>query len=62
MLELGPSFWPIAPKSEGWDASGRPRAEGGAGREVPPGPVVDVSRIEDVDIVWDGAPLDAAVP
>jgi SAM-dependent methyltransferase len=63
VLELGPSFSPFAPKSEGWDAcvvdhATREELIEKYGSDA----AVDVSRIEDVDVVWDRGPLDEALP
>jgi SAM-dependent methyltransferase len=63
VLELGPSFAPVAPRAEGWNVcvvDHLPRAEliekyrGHAN--------VDVSRIEEVDVVWSDTALHEAVP
>jgi SAM-dependent methyltransferase len=63
VLELGPSFSPIAPKSEGWDSCTVDHASREALVEkYRSDPTVDVSRIEDVDVVWDSGPLDEALP
>src|SRR5215210_6573127 len=63
ILELGPLTDPIAPKSEGWfttvvDHASREELV----EKYRSDPYVDTSRIVDVDIVWSGGPLDAAVP
>lgn len=58
-LEIGPSFSPIAAKSAGFDVEVIDHATAGELREKYRGhPNVDVSRIEDVDHVWRGEPLD----
>jgi SAM-dependent methyltransferase len=63
VLELGPSFSPIAPKSEGWDSCTVDHASRDALVEkYRSDPNVDVSRIEDVDVVWDSGSLDEALP
>jgi predicted SAM-dependent methyltransferase len=63
IIEIGPSFSPIAAKADGWNVCSidhLPRAElvakytGHAG--------VDVSRIEEVDFVWTDGPLSSAAP
>lgn len=63
IIEIGPSFSPIAPKAEGWNT----RTIDHLGREglvakYTGHPGVDVGRIEDVDYVWQGGPLSDAVP
>ncbi len=57
-LEIGPSFNPIAPKAEGWKVETIDHAtrEQLVEKYRPLG--VDVSKIEDVDWVWKGEPLD----
>jgi hypothetical protein len=63
VLELGPSYSPIAPKSEGWDSCTVDHASREALVEkYRSDPSVDVSRIEEVDVVWDEGPLDEALP
>jgi len=63
VIELGPSYAPIAPKSDGWDSlivdHGSRETLVAKYRSVD---TVDVSRIEDVDVVWRGGPLDQAIP
>jgi SAM-dependent methyltransferase len=63
IIEIGPSHSPIAPKADGWNtcvvdhASTEDLIEkfrGTAG--------ADLARIEHVDVVWNGGPLDQAVP
>jgi hypothetical protein len=62
-LEIGPSFSPVVPRRDGWKAwtvdhlsrEGLLAKYHGDSR-------VDVTRIEDVDFVWAGGPLDCAVP
>ena len=62
VIELGPSHSPLAPKAEGWNVS---VVDHGARDElvekyrIHP---VDVSRIEEVDVIWTSGPLDAAFP
>jgi SAM-dependent methyltransferase len=57
-LEIGASFSPIAPKSDGWNVETIDHATREALIEkfLPHG--VDVSKIEDVDWVWCGQPID----
>jgi SAM-dependent methyltransferase len=63
IIEIGPSFSPIAPKADGWNtcvvdyASTEELVEKFRGH-----PGTDISRIETVDVVWNGAALDQAVP
>jgi tetratricopeptide (TPR) repeat protein/SAM-dependent methyltransferase len=62
IVEIGPSYYPIAPKVKGWNTKiidvatkyeliEKYRHEG-----------VDVGCIEDVDFIWRNGPLSAAVP
>jgi 2-polyprenyl-3-methyl-5-hydroxy-6-metoxy-1,4-benzoquinol methylase len=63
IIEIGPSFNPIAPKSAGWNSVSidhLTREDLVAKYTGHPG--VDVSRIEPVDFVWTSGPLSAAVP
>jgi SAM-dependent methyltransferase len=63
IIEIGPSFSPIAPKSGGWNsASIDHMTREGLVAEFTGLPGVDISRIEDVDFVWQGGPLYGAVP
>jgi SAM-dependent methyltransferase len=63
ILEIGPSFSPIAPKADGWNtcvvdhASTEELVEKFRGN-----PDTDIGRIEPVDVIWNGGPLDDAVP
>jgi SAM-dependent methyltransferase len=63
VIELGPSFAPLAPKADGWDVcvvDHLPRPQ--LIEKYRGHPDVDVSRIEEVDIVWTDEALDAVVP
>nr|WP_321986256.1 methyltransferase domain-containing protein [uncultured Lichenicoccus sp.] len=63
IIEIGPSFSPIAPKSEGWNSVSidhLTREELAAKYAYHPG--VDVTRIETVDFVWQGGALSDAIP
>jgi SAM-dependent methyltransferase len=63
VIELGGGYAPIAPKSAGWNTctvDHAPREELVAKYTGVPG--VDVSRIEEVDVVWTSGPLHDAVP
>lgn len=63
ILEIGPSFNPVAPKSAGWQVTVVDHAsQAGLVEKYTGNPHVDVSRIEAVDIVWQGGPLEEAVP
>lgn len=62
ILELGPSFAPIVPKSSGRAVMSLDHADQAALR-AKYGPLgVDVDRIEPVDFVWDGGAIHDAVP
>jgi len=63
ILEIGPSYAPLAPRSEGWNACVVDHATREELVEKYRDPVhgVDVSRIEDVDVVWRNGPLDEAL-
>ena len=63
IIEIGPSFNPLAPRSAGWDT----RVVDHLGRDglvakYRDHPHVDVSRIEAVDDVWTSGALSDAVP
>ena len=63
LIEIGPSFAPVAAKADGWATTvldHAPRDELIAKYTHHPG--VDVSRIEEADIVWTGGPLHEAFP
>jgi 2-polyprenyl-3-methyl-5-hydroxy-6-metoxy-1,4-benzoquinol methylase len=63
LVEIGASYNPLVPRSEGWNVvvvDHADRAELAAKYEHEPS--VDVSRIEDVDVVWTAGSLAAAVP
>lgn len=62
ILEVGPSYSPIVPKSAGWKSWSIDHSSAEELRKIYTGHGVDVSRIEDVDFVWTGGPMDAAVP
>lgn len=63
LIEIGPSFNPVAPKSAGWQVTVVDHAsQAGLVEKYIGNPHVDVSRIESVDVVWQGGPLEAAVP
>jgi SAM-dependent methyltransferase len=60
-LEIGPSFNPIAPKGEGWNVETIDHATREELIEKYRPHDVDVSKIEPVDWVWKGQPLDELV-
>jgi predicted SAM-dependent methyltransferase len=61
-LEIGPSFSPIAPRSAGFRVEVLDHATAAALREKYRNePNVDIARIEEVDHVWRGEPLDELV-
>ncbi len=63
IIEIGPSHAPIAPRSAGWNTTVVDHADqAGLIAKYATDPLFDTSRIEPVDVVWTGGPLDAAVP
>ena len=63
LVEVGPSFSPLAPKRDGWNAFTIDHASREALMEKYAGhPGVDPSRIEEVDFVWQGGSLADAIP
>lgn len=63
IIEIGPSFSPIAPKSAGWRSFVVDHASrDGLVAKYANDPNVDVSGIEEVDFVWHGGSLSDAVP
>ncbi|GGC36232.1 hypothetical protein GCM10011504_13250 [Siccirubricoccus deserti] len=63
IIEIGPSFAPVAAKRDGWATTvvdHASRAELAA--KYTGHPNVDPSRIEEVDHIWTGGPLDALLP
>src|SRR5262249_48349423 len=63
IIEIGPSYGPIAPKTEGWNTrtlDHMTREDLSAKYRDRPG--VDVNRIEEVDFVWTSGRLIDAVP
>jgi hypothetical protein len=63
IIEIGPSFNPVAPKAEGWNSFSidHTTREGLIEKYKGEGSV-DVSKIEDVNFVWNGGPLSDCVP
>jgi Domain of unknown function (DUF4214)/Methyltransferase domain len=63
IIEIGPSFRPIAPKGEGWNTRSLDHTtREGLIAKYRGHPGVDVNRIEEVDFVWAGGSLIDAVP
>jgi glycosyltransferase involved in cell wall biosynthesis/SAM-dependent methyltransferase len=63
ILEVGPSYGPVAPKSGGWNTKtlDHMTREGLVAKYLGQ-PGVEVSRIEEVDFIWNGGKLCDAVP
>jgi hypothetical protein len=63
IIEIGPSYNPIAPKADGWNTT---TVDHGSRAELiakyGKNPNVKVERIEEVDCVWNNGPLIDAVP
>lgn len=62
IVELGPSHSPLAPKAGGWDTCVVDHAAREELIEKYRIHTVDVSQIEDVDVIWTSGRLDAAFP
>ncbi len=63
ILEIGPSFSPIAPKSEGWNSFSLDHASMDELKEKYQAYAnLDVSKVEPVDFVWKLGPIESAVP
>ncbi len=63
IIEIGPSFDPIAPKSQGWNSASIDHlSREGLREKYAAHPGVDIDRIETVDFVWSGGLLSDAVP
>lgn len=63
VIEIGPSFAPLVPKREGWNAFTIDHASReGLVAKYAGNPQVDVSQIEEVDFVWSGGSIVDAVP
>lgn len=62
IIEIGPSYNPIAPKAAGWNTTTVDHATRSELVRKYASHPVDVSRIEEVDFVWTGGPLADAVP
>jgi hypothetical protein len=63
ILEIGPSYAPLAPRAEGWNVCVVDHAtrEELIEKYSDPALQVGVDRIEDVDVVWHGGPLTKAI-
>ena len=63
IIEIGPSYCPIAPKAEGWNtATVDHTSREELVKKYTGAPHVDVGKIEEVDFVWTDGPLLDAVP
>lgn len=63
ILELGPGFSPVTPKSGGWNSWSVDHADQDSLREKYRNePSVDTTKIEPVDFIWRGGDLDGAIP
>jgi SAM-dependent methyltransferase len=63
IIEIGPSYNPIAPKADGWNTKTLDHTtREGLMSHYRGQPGVNVNRIEDVDFIWTGGYLTDAVP
>jgi O-antigen biosynthesis protein len=63
VLEIGPSFAPLAPKASGWNSKTLDHTtREGLVAKYTDHPEADVARIEEVDFVWRGGKLSDAIP
>jgi len=63
IIEIGPSYNPLAAKRDGWNAASIDHAtQSELVEKYRNDPAVDVSQIEPVDFVWRGGAMSAAVP
>ena len=63
IIEIGPSYNPIAAKADGWDVYSIDHlSQDGLVEKYKNDPTVDTSRIERVDFVWNGGHLSDSVP
>lgn len=62
ILEVGAGYNPVAPKAEGWNTHVVDHADQTTLRAKYAPAAVDVNRIEPVDTIWQGGPLDAVIP
>jgi SAM-dependent methyltransferase len=60
IIEIGPSFNPLAPRSDGWNS----KIIDHLSREnlIKKYPDQQIHRIEDVDFIWTSGPIETAVP
>lgn len=61
-MEIGPGYNPLLPKRDGWNVLSVDHTDRSGLVEKYSRVVVDAGAIEDVDVVWNGGPLDKAVP
>jgi SAM-dependent methyltransferase len=61
ILEIGPSYSPLAPRSEGWNSFSLDHATQQELQEKYRG-AQPIERIEPVDYLWKGGPIESAVP
>src|SRR5947208_7396842 len=63
IIEIGPSYNPLAAKRHGWNAVYVDHAtQAELVEKYRNDSAVDVNQIEQVDYVWHGGPINAAVP
>lgn len=63
ILEIGPSYSPVLTRADGWNVYSRDHCTANElRRKYSNTPNVDVSRIQDVDFVWQDGPLETAIP
>jgi len=62
ILEIGPGYSPVLTRSSGWDVYTLDHASADELRSKYANADVDTSRIEAVDFIWRGGPLELAVP
>lgn len=63
IIEIGPSFNPLAPKADGWNVFTVDHdSQEGLRRKYAKDEAIDESRIEPVDFVWSGGSLIDAIP
>lgn len=62
IIEIGPGYFPVAPKSSGWRTHVVDHAPQAELRQKYSTAGVDLGAIEEVDTIWQGGPLHEAVP
>jgi len=62
ILEIGPSYNPVAPKADGWNCFTIDHDTQENLRAKYTGHSVDIDRIEPVDFIWRDGPLDGVIP